>query len=57
LAEFLAERRAARLAREDEWDRCAGEIVVQEPDLRRFAGSLDAFERDEQAGRYCAASL
>jgi hypothetical protein len=57
LAEFFAEGRAARLAREDERNGRAREIVVKEPDLRRFAGSLDAFERDEQAGGYCAASL
>jgi hypothetical protein len=57
LAQLFAERRAARLAREDEWDSGGREIVVEEPNLRRFAGSFNAFEGDEQAGGYCAASL
>jgi hypothetical protein len=57
LAELFAERRAAGLAREDEWDRRARQIFMKEPDLRRLAGSFDSFERDEEAGRYCAASL
>jgi hypothetical protein len=57
LAELFAERRAAGFAREDERDRRARQIFMKEPDLRRFAGSFNSFERDEEAGGYCAASL
>jgi hypothetical protein len=57
LTQLFAERRAARFAREHERNGCARQVVVQEPDLSRFAGSLNAFEGNEEAGGYCPVSL
>jgi hypothetical protein len=51
-AQLLAERRAARLAREDERDVRVRQIFVEESDLRRLAGAFDALEGDEQPAVY-----
>lgn len=56
-SEFFAQRCAARLARKNERDRRVREVFVQQADLRRFSGALDALERDEEPAFYCAGSL
>ena len=56
-AELLTERRAARLAREDERYVRVRQVFVKEPDLRRLACALDALEGDEEPAVYWAGSL
>ena len=47
LADLFAERRAARLARDDDFVAEVGEALREPLDLRRFADGFPAFERDE----------
>ena len=51
LAQPLAERRAARLARRDDALAAPRAALAKPRDVRALAGAVDAFERDEAAAR------
>src|SRR5205823_2697130 len=52
LAQLLAHWRSARLARHDEIGTAGADAAREELDMRRFAGAIDAFQRDEFSARH-----
>jgi len=52
LAQFLAQRRAARFAGEHHGSALRPEMLRQPFDMTALAGSIDAFKGDEQALRH-----
>lgn len=56
-ADLFAKRRAARFSRQNDFASGVAEVLLERIDLRRFAGAVNSFKRNEAAQRRFAADF